>query len=101
MTEARLLRHTRQEIIEDFIGRQELGRDYLPKGVELMGARRMWRQDGMGEESVIAILDTGCDINHPDLKNNIIGGRNFTTDYNGDVNNFSDNQYHGKLCCRG
>ncbi|MFD0736383.1 S8 family peptidase [Planotetraspora mira] len=49
----------------------------------------------LGEDVVIAILDTGCDLNHNDLKNRIIGGKNFTHDFNGDINNFNDNNGHG------
>ena len=34
-----------------------------------------------GQDVVVAVLDTGCDTNHIDLKDRIIGGRNFTKDY--------------------
>ncbi len=37
-----------------------------------------------GKDVVVAVLDTGCDTNHIDLKDRIIGGRNFTKDYEGD-----------------
>lgn len=30
-----------------------------------------------GEDVVIAVLDTGCDLDHPDLKNNLLEGYNF------------------------
>lgn len=30
-----------------------------------------------GEGVTIAVIDTGCDLDHPDLKNNIVGGKNF------------------------
>lgn len=30
-----------------------------------------------GEGVKIAIVDTGCDLNHPDLKNNLLQGKNF------------------------
>ena len=30
-----------------------------------------------GEDVKIAVLDTGCDLDHPDLKNNILKGKNF------------------------
>lgn len=44
---------------------------------------------------IVAVIDTGCDFNHPDLKDRIIGGINFTQDYNGDPNNYMDNNGHG------
>lgn len=37
---------------------------------------KQW-QHSKGEGVVVAVIDTGCDFNHPDLKNNIIQGKNF------------------------
>ncbi|GAA4719715.1 S8 family peptidase [Brevibacillus fulvus] len=68
--------------------------DYIPTGIQMMGTPYLWT-DNEGEGSVIAILDTGIDRNHPDLRSNIIDGRNFTTDYNSDPANYEDNHYHG------
>lgn len=85
---------TRDSIIEDFSKAKQKERDYIPRGVAQMGARRLWKET-KGEGTVIAVLDSGVDINHPDLKENIIGGYNFTTDYGGDTSNFMDNHYHG------
>ncbi|MDX8366157.1 S8 family peptidase [Cytobacillus sp. IB215665] len=67
----------------------------IPQGVALIEAPSMWEKGYMGNSVVVAVLDTGCDIEHPDLKDRIIDGRNFTNDYGGDVLNFDDNQYHG------
>ena len=67
----------------------------IPDGVEMVGAPKMWLDDYQGKGIVVAILDTGVQKDHPDLKNRIIGGRNFTTDYNRDPNNFNDNNGHG------
>ena len=53
----------------------------VPKGIELIEAPEIW-SDTMGEGVTIAILDTGCDLSHPDLADQIIGGRNFTEDDN-------------------
>lgn len=49
---------------------------WSPPGVSLIAARRMWPST-QGEDTVVAILDTGVDYNHPDLKSNIIGGTSF------------------------
>jgi subtilisin family serine protease len=37
---------------------------------------KAWRFS-QGEDVVIAVLDTGCDLDHPDLKNNLLPGMNF------------------------
>jgi major intracellular serine protease len=66
----------------------------IPWGVNMVNAPEVW-DNTRGEEIVVAILDTGVDTNHPDLQGRIIGGRNFTTDFNGNPNNFFDNQSHG------
>lgn len=67
----------------------------IPKGVEMIGASKLWKEGYKGAGNVIAVIDTGCQPDHPDLKDRIIGGRNFTDDYNNDPENFSDNQGHG------
>ncbi len=66
-----------------------------PKGVSLIQAPAIWEQSNQGEGIVIAVIDTGVDTNHPDLKDCIIGGRNFTSDYDGDASVFEDNNGHG------
>ncbi|MEW9701151.1 S8 family peptidase [Paenibacillus sp. SI8] len=67
----------------------------IPRGVDMVGATNLWNKDVMGENVVIAVIDTGCQIDHPDLVANIVGGRNFTPDYDGDVDNYDDNLLHG------
>jgi len=51
---------------------------WVPPGVSLMAARKMWMST-KGENSVVAIIDTGVDYMHPDLKNSVIGGVSFVT----------------------
>lgn len=93
--EARLMHHeTRESIVADLMEAKEKLVDYVPRGVAQIGAKRLWNET-KGEGSVIAVLDTGIDRNHPDLKANIIGGYNFTTDYYSDTTNYQDNHYHG------
>lgn len=67
----------------------------IPDGVDLIEAPEFWKESDEGKGSVIAILDTGIARNHPDLKDQIIGGKNFTDDYNGNDSNFEDNNGHG------
>lgn len=67
----------------------------IPKGVRMIQAPEVWDVADRGKGNVIAILDTGCQPDHPDLKDRIIDGKNFTPDFNGDPTNFDDNNGHG------
>ena len=49
------------------------GEKWAPPGVSLIAARKMWPVT-LGEQSIVAVLDTGIDYTHPDLAGNIIGG---------------------------
>jgi len=66
----------------------------IPKGIELIQAPDLWNKT-KGKGITIAILDTGCDINHPDLQERIIGGKNFTDDDNGNSEIYMDYNGHG------
>lgn len=50
----------------------------IPDGVKMINAQSQWNAGNEGEGVVVAIIDTGVDYNHPDLKDNIIGGKDFT-----------------------
>lgn len=67
----------------------------IPQGVDMVHAPALWEQSKKGQGVVIAVLDTGCQIDHPELKDRIVGGKNFTKDYNGNTSNFADNNGHG------
>jgi major intracellular serine protease len=67
-----------------------------PYGINLHQAPEIWEMGEKGEGIVVAVLDTGIDTNHPDLKANIIGGKNFTRD--GSADNFEDENGHGTHC---
>jgi major intracellular serine protease len=71
----------------------------IPEGVQFVEAPMIWEQGAEGEGVVVAVIDTGCDANHPDFESQIIDGYNFTTDYKGDVDNFLDNNGHGTHVC--
>ncbi len=60
--------------VYDSLFQKEKG--WAPPGVSLIAARKMWPST-RGEGSVVAIIDTGIDYNHPDLKVNVIGGVSF------------------------
>lgn len=68
---------------------------YIPTGVNMINAPIMWQKGFRGEGVTIAVIDTGCVMNHPDLKKNIIGGRNFTTEDEGNVDIYEDYCGHG------
>lgn len=67
----------------------------IPHGVKMVGALNYWKQGFTGKDVVVAVIDTGCQMDHPDLMNNIIAGRNFTPDFGGDVSNYEDTLFHG------
>lgn len=67
----------------------------IPLGVSMIKAPEFWGKGNKGKDVKIAIIDTGCDINHPDLNGRIIGGKNFTSDDNADPDKFNDYSGHG------
>lgn len=70
--------------------------DNLPSGVNLIGADDFWAiETTKGANVKIAILDTGCDINHPDLKDRIKEVRNFTSEDGGVRFRVDDHDGHG------
>lgn len=66
----------------------------IPKGVEIIQAPEIWSET-KGKGITVAVLDTGCDTDHPDLVDRIIGGYNFTKDDGGDSLKFEDYNGHG------
>jgi major intracellular serine protease len=66
----------------------------IPRGVEIIQAPEIWSET-KGKGITVAVLDTGCDTDHPDLMDRIIGGYNFTKDDGGDALKFEDYNGHG------
>ena len=61
--------------------------------MDLIGVGHLYAEDIKGQGLVCAVIDSGCDPNHPLLKDKIIKGKNFTNE--GDEDNFDDYNGHG------
>ncbi|MEK7495980.1 MAG: S8 family serine peptidase, partial [Patescibacteria group bacterium] len=61
--------------------------EVLPWGIDRIDAELVWPSGNAANPIKVAIVDTGIDISHPDLKDNIKGGMSavgYTTSYNDD-----------------
>lgn len=63
-------------------------------GIKMIGAQSEWKET-KGKGIKVAILDTGIDFNHPDIRDNVKGGINLTTN---NSNDYMDRQGHGTHC---
>lgn len=63
--------------------------------IDTLGIRKMWSKSITGKNINIAIIDSGCDTEHQDLKENIIDVYNFTSDDNQNIRNVTDYLGHG------
>lgn len=74
-------------------------KDYIPDGVKMINAPLMWSKGITGKDVKIAVIDSGCDMDHKDLQTRIIGGRNFTTEDNKNIDKYQDYNGHGTHVC--
>lgn len=75
-------------VVEEVVDKQYT--DYLPEGVSMINASPTWDKTSYGEGLTVAVIDTGIDKDHPDLKANIIGGEDFTR-----TGSWEDDNGHG------
>lgn len=61
--------------------------------LNMIKAKSMWEVSNQGEGVKIAVIDSGCDINHKNLKGSIVDKRNFTDE--DDKNTVIDRVGHG------
>lgn len=66
-----------------------------PYGVNMIAAQNMWKASYRGKGVKVAIIDSGCDVNHVSLKDNIAAVRNFTTEDMKNPNIVTDRVGHG------
>ena len=66
-----------------------------PYGVTMIQAKNMWIESSRGEGINIAVIDSGCDIEHESLKDNIVAVRNFTDEDKKNPNIVIDRVGHG------
>ena len=65
----------------------------IPNGIRSLNCEKLWNEGYTGKGIKVAILDTGCDINHVCLKDRIVDYRNFT--FYGHEKDVSDSRGHG------
>lgn len=63
----------------------------LQWGLEAIGAGRAWERTMGSPDVVVAVVDTGVDLGHPDLRNRLVGGFSFVNEVSGASGEPGDN----------
>lgn len=71
---------------------QEAASRNIPWGVQRVGAPQAWSRT-QGQGAAVAVIDTGIDAAHPDLKGQVVGGVNIVDAQHPD--NWADDEGHG------
>jgi major intracellular serine protease len=78
------------------LNRQFRGKESkTPYGIEMIKAKSIWGNSNQGNGIKIAVIDSGCDVNHESLKDNIVAVRNFTDEDGKNHNIVVDRVGHG------
>jgi subtilisin family serine protease len=63
-------------IRKDIWGLRHYNQQIIPWSISALKVDKVWPKS-QGEGVVVAVIDTGCDLDHPDLQNNLIEGYDF------------------------
>ena len=90
--DAFLFPYIKEDVYSTFDDRQE-----VPWSIAQYNIPRLWSKY-TGQNVVVAVIDSGCQLEHPDLKNNYIEGYN-TINKNHKYTNEYQTNYRGNLTC--
>ena len=72
-----------EAVFEDAVFDSQAG-----ENTELIGAEAAWENGGSGEGQIVAVLDTGVDLNHPFIAGKVTHGACFSSNYNSPTGDF-------------
>ena len=81
-------------VVEEVFGLDVNDAQVLGWEITKLGIDRQWLKS-RGDGVTVAVIDTGCDPDHADIKDNIIGGYNFISNNE----KFFDDNGHGSHVC--
>lgn len=64
---------------EDIYGLNYNNQQIIPWSISELNVEKTWPKS-QGDGVVVAVVDTGCDLDHPDLKDNLVDGYDFISD---------------------